>query len=646
MSRVAAVVVFALVGRVAGAAELPPGALARLGDDRFRAGGAVTHLALSPDGKQFATARAADRGAVAVAVWDARTGRPLHEHEVGSESFGGLAWGPGGPRVVVRAPEVGSDRPVAPAPADFAAWDLTDPKAPLARAGRNDPPGGAAEYADFQFSADGRRVAARWRSGDKHGVHVFDLKPGAKLDRVGTIDLGTEGADEVRLAADGQTLVAFRKLANANECVATAWTVATGRPARPVRAPAGARLMLTPDAGAVVVLVAEGEEWGFDLFEFATAKRRTLARWRSEKPPEDQGGFAFAPSGRELVVAAGGKTYVLDVVGGTELGRLEGHAGAAGAVAVSADGATIATADAFGLVRLWNAATFRPLGAVSGHRAPVEHAELSPDGKRLLTWAADETLRLWDVATGTELRAFAGAEGAGDRPTFAADGTAVLFRTKGRPVARDLLTGLEVPLPDGAKPQRRGALEARSARGRMSARPGSGGVQLIEAASGGVRRELSGHRGRAAVLGFTPDGTRLLTAGADHTVVVWDVRLSGVPLPDALKAETDAAKLWEALADGTAESAYLAMARLAREPAAAVKLVRMKLKPVADAEGETEGSKLTSARAIELLEAFDTPDAHKLLRELSGGHADAFRTKEAKRAVERGAGLGYNSKDK
>jgi hypothetical protein len=137
------------------------------------------------------------------------------------------------------------------------------------------------------------------------------------------------------------------------------------------------------------------------------------------------------------------------------------------------------------------------------------------------------------------------------------------------------------------------------------------------------------------VLGFTPDGTKLLTAGGDHTVLVWDMRLAHVPLPEALKKETDAGKLWSTLASGNAKDAYLAMARLAREPDAAVKMAKLKLKPAAKAGRDTDASRLTDARAIELLESLDTADSRTLLKELAGGHADAFRTQEAKRALER-----------
>ena len=734
MSRVTLLLPLVLLATpVAGAADLPPGAVARLGDARFRAGAGVTHVALSPDGKRFATARAAGRDVV-LAVWDSATGRPLHERRVSAELFRGLVWGKDGAFAVARCTEPAAGGKYAKVVADdFQVWDITDPDAappqPLpvideARKIHDAPPQYDVAYSDFQFSADGSRVAALWAGkGGKYAVHVFELKPAktaAKLDRVSTIDLGAEGAGAVRISADGRRVVTFRRLVESDsppgaEYVATVWDADAGKPSKPARvssAPGPAprfgrgegeritnRLMLTPNGRGVVTHAADEKMWGFDRSDVGIpAKRRELLRLphgpagdvRDRPGTQDSGAHCFFPSGDALAVAFDRQTVIFDCFAGKALGRLEGHAEALTAVAVSADGSTIATADRYGLVRLWEvpsarpegfAKTFRPRSAPTGHTAPIQHADLSPDGKRLLTWATDETVRLWDIATGKELRAFAGVPGIGEErfadPTFTPDGTAVLFSTAERLVSRDLATTLEIPLPgalaklgprhakfaaDGktlltwtsdagereawdwatgkpaadAKPAPR-RLTARSAGGGMEARGNAydGAVRVTEDLSGGLRRVLSGRRGGASVLGFTPDGSRLLTADEDHTVLVWDMRLASVPLPDALKTQTNAAKLWAMVGGDDAEAAYLAMARLAREPDAAVKLAALKLKPATPDDVDTDETRLLDARAIELLEALPSDDARKLLKELAGGEAIAFRTVWAKQALER-----------
>lgn len=650
MSRVACVLVLLCSASVARAADLPPGALARLGDDRFRAGGSVYHLALSPDGKQFATARDTSDELLTLTVWDATTGHPLREQRVNRLLFKGLVWGTNGAFAIATRAEPGP-KPDAPGTLfrdDFRVWDFTDPKAaPPVLPGsqidglvREQQPATGPEYTEFRFSADGKRVAAPWKSGKgKHAVHVYEVKPAdtaTKLTRLGTIDLGAEGADDVCLSGDGKKLVTFRTLAHPFKLTATAWDVAAGKPSKPVLAPDAKWPILTPDARALIVFTQEENTRGFDYFDLTTGESRKLHRRRYtpaelDGPLNNSGSFAFTPTGRELVVAIDRKTTLIDLATGKGLGHFEGHVGTPLAVAVSADGTRIATADVFGLVRLWDAKTMRAINDAPGHRAKVRHAQLSPDGKRLLTWAADRTIRLWDIASGKELRAFAGAT-EDSPPLFSPDGTAVVYYTKDKLLARDLQTGLEVPLPkDADKLEPREALHETA---RMWARSYLDPYRVVvyEADTHNERRTLIGHRDNTHFLGFTPDGTKLLTAGGDHTVLVWDMRLAHVPLPDALKKETDAAKLWKMLATGKADAAYLAMARLAREPDAAVKLLRMKLTPAK--KGDTS-DQLTDARAVELLEALDTADARALLKELTGGHADAFRTQEANRALTR-----------
>src|SRR5581483_4106339 len=106
-----------------------------------------------------------------------------------------------------------------------------------------------------------------------------------------------------------------------------------------------------------------------------------------------------------------------------------------------------------------------------------------------------------------------------------------------------------------------------------------GGVELVEVATGRVRRRLAGHPGGCFDLTFTPDGRRLLSAGADHSALVWGVRVQDVPLSAELRRETNAARLWDQMTDADAAAAYAAMGRLAADPAAAVRMARLRLRP-------------------------------------------------------------------
>lgn len=316
---------------------------------------------------------------------------------------------------------------------------------------------------------------------------------------------------------------------------------------------------------------------------------------------------------------------VRDVADGRVLARLVGHPGVQ-AVAVSEDGSRLATADAAGLIRVWDGQTFRPAVEPRGHLGPVVGFDISHDGRRAVTIGTDETARVWDLTTGKELRAFTGV--IGSRATFTPDGHAVRFVTgqEQSAVIRDVVTGLEVVTADHRTPPDRTV----SACGRTRAEPTeTGAVRLVEVASGEVRRTLPGHAGGVTHAGFTPDG-RLLTAGGhDHGMVVWAVRVQDVPLPDSLKRETSAAKLWATMTNGSAGEAYLAMARLAADPGAAVKMARLRLKPGA------ELTEVAAVRAVELLEAIGTADAKTFLKELAEDDASPVRSREATAALKR-----------
>jgi hypothetical protein len=341
---------------------------------------------------------------------------------------------------------------------------------------------------------------------------------------------------------------------------------------------------------------------------------------------------------RVLTAGPGNAGWVWDAGAWKLVAKLTGHAAPVTAVAVSADRALAATASADGLVRVWDAETFRPAVEPRGHAAAVRDIAVSLDGRRAATAGDDGSVRVWDLASGRELRAFPSA----GRAAFTPDGLAVVVPAGGRAVPRDVVTGLEIvpasgtaPAPDGPDPLGRaldalGVCFAVSPDRRAVAVAHSGGtVGLYELATGQLRRKLPGHGRPVRAMAFTPDGSRLLTGGDDHTALVWAVRVQDVPMPEDLKRERSAARLWERMAHGPAGVAYLAMARLAADPGAAVKMARLRLKPGA------EGEAVAEVRAVELLESLRTDAARQFLEDLAGGNPDAVRTREARAALQR-----------
>jgi WD40 repeat protein len=75
--------------------------------------------------------------------------------------------------------------------------------------------------------------------------------------------------------------------------------------------------------------------------------------------------------------------------------KLEGNAGSVWAVAYSPDGASLASSNDDGTVKLWDPPTGRERCTLVGHTGKVRTLAFSPDGSVLATGDATGTIRLW-----------------------------------------------------------------------------------------------------------------------------------------------------------------------------------------------------------------------------------------------------------
>lgn len=98
-------------------------------------------------------------------------------------------------------------------------------------------------------------------------------------------------------------------------------------------------------------------------------------------------------------------------------------AGTVGTLAVSPDGATLATSHRE--IRLWDTATGRRVRTLVGHSDGVNSIAFSPDGELLASVCDDRTLRPWDVAPGVEIWAIQTSGGLPKAVAFGPDGRSI-----------------------------------------------------------------------------------------------------------------------------------------------------------------------------------------------------------------------------
>jgi WD40 repeat protein len=440
---------------------LPPGAVARLGTDRFRHTQTVRSVAYSADGSRLVTA-SWDR---TVRLWDVKTGRELRRFAVPGGGSG-AAVAPNGKLVVSGDMD-----------ATLIFWD--------AATGRELHRTAKLENTIFTivFSPDGRLVAAQsgdalrlwdaatrkelhWLSLPKGGARPLAFTPDGKALAAGCGDgtvrlwetatgkeslclTGHEGRVwAFAFAADGKTVTT---VGATRDRTVRVWDMATGREqkrwARSLadfeeKLPKGSGKVPEPSATACDgrTLAVGGPDGRVHVWDVAAGKERGTLRGPGQD--DERGpwvmGLALSPDGRTLAVSTTRKAItfwstatlkespvypghrdavnaVTFVAGGLASGgedggvcdwdaagkqrhRQEAHPVGIKALVASPDGRTLITAGGDGKVRVWDVPTYKEVRQWTAHKEWIENVTLSPDGKVLATGArVDHAIRLWGL---------------------------------------------------------------------------------------------------------------------------------------------------------------------------------------------------------------------------------------------------------
>jgi WD40 repeat protein/serine/threonine protein kinase len=268
------------------------------------------------------------------------------------------------------------------------------------------------------------------------------------------------------------------------------------------------------------------------------------------------GAMDFSPDSNALVI--GDADHHLRVVnlasGNTDVNIAEAHSEGITAVAWSPTSSVIASGSAYtgGPIRLWDAASGKPLDKLEGHTSwscKLIFSE-TKDGLRLYSASADQTVRIWDVE---QRRCLATLRGSGDEVyglALSPDGSTLASGCKDGVVA----FWSALPRPEEELPKLielgQFARPAFAPDSRVLAAPREGTVSLLDLATSKEIEQLPalGTDGVSTVV-YSPDGTLLVSGSQSGKIRVWSCVERRLLLP--LDNHKEAILLLRFRADGT-----------------------------------------------------------------------------------------------
>ena len=487
----------------------------------------LTEVGMIPKGAN-AIAFSPDGGTLASGSWS----DTVHLWEVSTQKRVGRLMSPGQKGVdTLTFPLDGNTLAVGYGDGDITLWDIGTQR----QTALLDTP--SSSLWTLAFSPDGQLLASG--GGEDTTISLWDVQSqtlvGAFEGHTNDTGVRPPGILSVTFSPDGKTLASG---SNSDETVRL-WEVATREQIALLpkndedeEYELANSVAFSPDG---TILAETGEDAKIRLWDVQTQRQICVLNTKAGGVSS----IAFRPDGQTLASLNGGldgrhkggdmAVRLWNVKTRKQIAVSQNHTAAINSVALSPDGALLASGHHDGVVRLWDMQTQKQIATLTGHKAAVRSVAFSPDGTLLASGERDSA-RLWDVQKRKRVAVFKKNNTIVESVAFSPDGKILasvddscirLWDTR-----RNRAIGVLGPAPLHEGPIRFNSIIRSVAFSPDGTLLASGGIDnTLRLWDVQKRQEIFMHKlaqqGNILAVAFSPDGKTLAVAGTHKKIYLW-----------------------------------------------------------------------------------------------------------------------------